>query len=103
MDLAKMRTRGGGGQKSPENYADVLYVWPPIANCHTVPFWVTRAKARGSMDGTSEVRAKQEDNGWVHLWKKFLYIMLKFQKHLEMGGDGVKRENQVSRWLERLD
>lgn len=78
-------------------------MYGPLANCHTVPFWVTRAKARGSMDGTSEVRAKQEDNGWVHLWKKFLYVMLKFQKHLEMGGDGVKRENQVSRWLERLD
>ena len=29
--------------------------------------------------------------------------MLKFQKHLKLGGDGVRRENQVSRWLERLD
>ena len=27
VDLAKMRTRGEGVKK-PENFADVLYVWP---------------------------------------------------------------------------
>ena len=27
-----MRTKGGGGVENPENFADVLYVWSPMAS-----------------------------------------------------------------------
>ena len=65
-----MRTRGGRGSKKPENFADVLYVWP------------LRTSALGREGGSPKADIVREF-AWIYSYRSI--------QNSDKGGEGVKK------------